>query len=453
MNTQEMEENTLINCSIAKALLFFVRPYLLSCLMQALYGLVDLYVVGLFYPSAITTAVSIGSQVTHMLTVIIVGIAMGTTVKIGNEAGRKDKESIGKTIGATITLFSIIAVCLTLILMLFTKQITFLMLTPEEAAVHTNGYIRICFAGIPFIVAYNVISSIFRGLGDTKHPMYFVGIACFTNICLDFVFAGAFGLGAEGAAIATVCGQAVSVAVSLLMIKKMKMGYFISKENLKPDRECVRKILNIGVPIAMQDGFIQISFLVITAIANDRGNTFAAGVGIVEKIICFLFLVPSSFLSAISTITAQNIGAGKPERAVKALRYGLCITVGWGILCACYCQLVPGTLIGLFSKDAEVIFAGCDYLRAYAIDCIFAAIHFCFSGYFCGCEKSTLSFIHNMISIVLIRIPGAYFASLCFPKSLFPMGLAAPAGSLVSTLICAGFYYWSGQQKRKKLSF
>lgn len=439
-------ENNLTTGSVLKTLLIFVLPYLLSCFMQTFYGMADLFVVGQFNGASTTTAVSVGSQVTHMLTVIIVGLAMGSTVKIGNEVGKKDYQAVRKTIGTSIWVFGILAVVLTLVLSIITKPITAVMLTPEQAAKETIQYLRICFIGIPFIVAYNVISSIFRGLGDTKHPMYFVGIACITNILLDFLFVGYFGLGASGAALATVLGQAVSVVSALYMMKKMDLGISVSKEEMVSDKACVGDIMRVGVPIAMQDGFIQISFLVITIIANNRGLITSASVGIVEKIIGFLFLVPSSFLSAISTMTAQNMGAKKPERALQALHYGLFITVLWGTLCDVYCQIAPGSLVHLFSKEAPVIAAGSTYLRAYAFDCIFAAIHFCYSGYFCGCQKSKLSFIHNIISILLVRIPGAYLASVYFPESLYPMGLAAPIGSLVSAVICVGFY-WNMKSK------
>jgi len=442
------KEINLTSGSIGKAILAFVLPYLLSCFMQTFYGLVDLYVVGKFNSSATTTAVSVGSQITHMITVIIVGIAMGSTVKIGNEVGQKDEEAIRKTIGTSIGLFSVLAIILTAVLILFTKPITVIILTPKEAVNETISYLKICFAGVPFIVAYNIISSIFRGLGDTKRPMYFVAVACVTNIILDFVFVGACNLGARGAALGTILGQAVSVFSAFVIIRKRKIHFGISKKDIIPDRKCASRILNVGVPIAAQDGFIQVSFIVITIIANSRGLIDSAAVGIVEKLIGFLFLVPSSFLSAISTLTAQNLGAGKSERAVKTLHYGLYITMGWGILCATYCQIAPSSLVHLFTKETPVIVAGCAYLKAYSVDCFFAAIHFCFSGYFCGCQKSYLSFIHNIISILLIRIPGAYLASIWYPHTLFPMGLAAPLGSLISAFICFGFYWYLRKQDK-----
>lgn len=445
-------KNDLTTGSVSKTVILFALPYLLSCFMQTFYGMVDLFVVGLYNGSETTTAVSIGSQVTHMLTVIIVGLAMGSTVKIGRAVGAKDERSAKKAIGTTVIFFIFFAAAITIILTLLTRPITNIMMTPYEAFDETAIYLLICFAGIPFIVAYNVISSIFRGTGNSKQPMYFVAVACITNIVLDFLFIGTFGLGAAGAALGTVCGQAVSVFAALFVLFKKGLGLQIAKSDFRIHKSILTDIIKVGVPIALQDGFIQIAFIVITVIANSRGLIMATSVGIVEKLIGFMFLVPSAFLSAISAITAQNLGAGKKIRAKQALRYGLLITVVWGIICVVYNQFLPQTLVGLFTKDNAVVMAGCDYLRAYAFDCLFAAIHFCFSGYFCGSQKSGISFLHNIISIIAVRIPGAYFASLWFPDTLYPMGLTAPLGSLLSALICVVFYlYYNHKDDKYKL--
>ncbi len=434
------EKNDLTQGSIGKNLVLFALPYLLSCFMQTFYGMADLFVVGLYNGSETTTAVSIGSQVMHMLTVIIVGFAMGTTVRIGRSVGAKDEREAAKSVGCSIIFFALFAIIITAVLLVLTTPIIKVMLTPAEAVEETKLYLKICFAGIPFITAYNVISSIFRGAGDSKRPMCFVGVACVVNIILDFVFIGGCGMGAAGAALGTVCGQAVSVLFSLVMMRRRDFGFRVTRQDLRADKEVISQILKVGTPIACQDGLIQIAFIVITVIANSRGLIASAAVGIVEKLISFMFLVPSAFLSAISTITAQNMGAGKPERARASLRYGIIITVCWGVLCALYSQFLPHTLVGLFTKDAAVLAAGCAYVRSYSVDTVFASVHFCFSGYFCGDQKSVISFIHNITSILLIRIPGAYFASLYFPDSLYPMGWAAPLGSLLSAVICIGFY-------------
>lgn len=436
------EKNDLTQGSVGKNLLLFAMPYLLSCFMQTFYGMADLFVVGLYNGSETTTAVSIGSQVMHMLTVIIVGFAMGTTVRIGRSVGAKDERAVSETVGTSVLLFAFFAVVVTAALFLCNASVVRVMLTPTEAVEETKTYLAICFAGIPFITAYNVLSSIFRGAGDSKRPMYFVGIACVVNIVLDFVFIGGCGLGAAGAALGTICGQAVSVAAALIMMRVRDLGIHVSRRDLRMNQDVAAQILRVGTPIAMQDGLIQIAFIVITVIANSRGLIASAAVGIVEKLIGFMFLVPSAFLSSISTITAQNMGANQEKRARKSLYYGLAITMGWGIVCAVYNQFLPQTLVGLFTSDAAVLAAGCAYLRSYSFDCIFAAVHFCFSGYFCGDQKSMISFIHNITSILLIRIPGAWLASKYYPDSLYPMGWAAPLGSLLSALICIGFYVY-----------
>ena len=421
--------------SILKNIVLFSLPYLLSYFLQTLYGMADLFLAGQFNGAAVISAVSIGSQVMHMLTVIIVGLAMGGTVLIGQAVGAKDGKRTSKVTGNTITLFLIFSVIVTIILLATCRGIVSLVSTPPESVDQTVAYLRVCFFGIPFIVAYNVIASIFRGMGDSKSPMIFVIIACTLNIILDYIFMGLFGMKAEGAAIATIISQAVSVFISLIAI--MRSGSLkLSKEDFKLQSQALVPILKIGLPVAAQDGFIQISFMVITVIANRRGVDVAAAVGIVEKIICFLFLIPSSMLSTISAIAAQNIGAGFQDRARRTFYAGTAITVGIGAVFAIAFQFISSPVLSLFTRDQLVVTLGTQYLKSYVTDCVLAAIHFCFSGYFCAMGKSIISFIHNSLSIILIRIPGAWLASQLWPETLYPMGLAAPCGSLLSDVIC-----------------
>lgn len=435
-----MQKN-LTQGSILKNIVFFSLPFLLSYFLQTLYGMADLFLAGQFNGAAVISAVSIGSQVMHMLTVIIVGLSMGGTVLIGQAVGARDTKRTSKVTGNTITLFLIFSVIATILLLATCRGIVRLVSTPPESVDQTVDYLKICFFGIPFIVAYNVIASIYRGMGDSKSPMIFVIIACSLNIILDYIFMGLMGMQAEGAAIATVIAQAVSVIISLIAIAKTH-SLKLTKKDLKIDQVVMSAILKIGLPVACQDGFIQISFIVITIIANRRGVNVAAAVGIVEKIICFLFLIPSSMLSSISAIAAQNIGAGFQDRARKTFWAGTAIAVGIGAVFAIAFQFISQPVISLFTREEIVVALGTQYLRSYVTDCVLAAIHFCFSGYFTAMGKSIISFIHNSISIILIRIPGAYLASKLWPETLFPMGLAAPMGSLLSAFICAGAYLY-----------
>ena len=439
-----MEKN-LTTGSVFKNVILFSLPYLLSYFLQTLYGMADLFIIGQYDGVASTTAVSVGSQIMHMITVMIVGLAMGTTVSIAQAIGADDKKQASKAVGNTIILFMGVAIAGMALLLMLVHPIVSVMSTPVEAVSGTVTYLTICFIGIPFITAYNIISSIFRGMGDSKSPMYFIAVACVANIVLDYLFMGVFGLGPAGAALGTTISQAISVLVSLVVIIKRKSIVLI-KTDFKPHRPVMGKILSIGIPIAVQDGLIQVAFIVITIIANQRGLNDAAAVGIVEKIMSFLFLVPSSMLSTVSALGAQNIGANKPERAIATLRYAVLIAVGFGILATITIQFTAGSIVALFtdgntSAGADVIRLGSQYLRGYIFDCIFAGIHFSCSGYFCACGKSGLSFLHNILAIVLVRIPGVYLTSRIFKTTLFPMGLATAAGSLLSVLICVIAFY------------
>lgn len=428
--------------SVLKNLLIFAVPYFIATFLQSFYGLVDLFVVGRFNGAEVISAVSSGSQVMHMVTVTIVGFAMGATVLIGRMVGEKNTEGRSRAIGTTITLFFFLAILLTFLLLLNLNHILSWLSVPEEAWNQTADYLRVCFLGIPAIVFYNVASSIFRGLGDTKTPMYFVAVSGLLNILLDFILIGPFHMGAEGAAIATVAAQILSVFLAFFSLLRPKRGLDIHRRDLALKGELLSAILRVGLPIAAQEFLIQISFLVITAIANDRGVVASASVGIVEKIISFLFLFQSAMLSAVSTLTAQNIGANKHEQGEKALKYGVFLGMGYACCVILICEIFAEGLIGLFTTgEPEVVLMGSQYLRSYVIDALFVSIHFCFSGYFTAYGKSLLSFMQNLAAIILLRIPGAYLASMLFPQTLFPMGLAAPAGSLLSAVICLIAYF------------
>ena len=431
-------QNDLTTGSVSRNVVSFSLPYLLSYFLQTLYGMADLFIIGQFEGVAGTTAVSIGSQVMHMLTVMLVGLAMGATVSIAQATGG-DKKRTASAIGNTVTLFMLLSLALTALLLALRGGIVSIMSTPEEAVQGTLAYLTVCFIGIPFITAYNIIASIFRGLGDSKSPMYFIAVACVVNIALDYYFMGTLHLGPAGAALGTTLSQAVSVLVSLAVILKRRL-ISVRRADFRPQRAVMGKLLQIGVPVALQDGFIQVSFVIITIIANRRGLTDAAAVGIVEKIIGFLFLIPSSMLSTVSALGAQNIGAGKPERARLTLRYAAMIACSFGIAVVILIQFIAEPLVGLFTPDAAVAVAGGQYLRGYIWDSFFAGVQFSFSGYFCACGKSGISFLHNSLSILLVRVPGAYLASKYFPQTLLPMGLANAAGSLFSILVCVIAY-------------
>lgn len=380
--------------NIGKTIAYFALPYLLSYFLQTLYGMADLFIIGQFDGVDGITAVSNGGQVMHMLTVIIVGLAMGTTVTIGKSVGAGKLDAASVSIGNTVTFFMGMSVVVMAVLVFLVNPIVTLIGIPAEAVAGTRQYLFVCFLGIPFITAYNVISAIFRGLGDSQSPMYFIAIACVANIVLDYVFIGGLGMGPIGAALGTTLAQTISV------------------------------------------------------IANHRGLNDAAAVGVVEKLIGMIFIVPSSMLATVSALSAQNIGAGRHDRARKLLYYAILITGSYGIVMTILIELFSKQTVGIFTTDAAVILLGSQYISSYIIDCIFAGIHFCFTGYFCAYGKSYIGFIHNILSILLLRIPGSYLASKMYPHNLFPMGFAAPAGSILSIVICVGAYIWMQRSMR-----
>ena len=428
--------------SVWKTVLRFSLPFLLSYFLQTLYGMADLFIIGRFCGVASSTAVSIGSQVMHMLTVMIVGLAMGAVVTIAQAVGSGDRQKAALATGNTAVLFLLLSLVVTAVLLFSVRPIVQIMSTPVKAFEGTTAYLTICFLGIPMITAYNIISSILRGMGDSKSPMYFILIACIANILLDYLFIGGLDLGPAGAALGTTLAQSISVVIALWVLHSKGTGLELRPAHFKPHRQTMGGILSIGVPVALQDGFIQIAFIAITIFANRRGLNDAAAVGIVEKIICLLFLLPSSMLQTVSALSAQNLGADKPDRARLTLRYATLISIGWGAAAVLFMTFFSPAVIGAFLKDAETVQMGCEYMRGYVWDCIFAGVHFCFSGYFCACGHSGLSFLHNSISIICARLPLSYLASVYFLHSLFPMGLAAPAGSLLSVLICLAAYRW-----------
>lgn len=428
--------------SILKVLIRFALPFLFSSFMQAFYGAVDLLVVGQFSGVSAISAVNIGSQIMQIVTCFVIGISMGVTVKLANTVGSHDDQTAAHIVGSTVVLFALLALVGTPLMLWQADNLAVLLHTPVEAMAETIQYVRICSAGLPFIIAFNVIAGILRGLGDSKTPMYFVGIACVVNVVGDLVLVSVFGMGVAGAAIATAGAQLVSSVFGIIYLLRNRFPFSFTRKSIRLNKFAVRGIAAVGLPIAMQDTLINISFILLTVIANGRGLVASSAVGVVEKLIMFMFLVPSAMLSAISAITAQNVGAGKPERAVQSAKYGAAIAAAFGIVMCALSWSLPSVLTAIFSTDAAVIREAGEYLKTYSIDCILVAFTFCINGYLCGTERSLVTFVHNVISIFLVRIPAAYVLSLAFPESLLPMGLASPLGSIASLLILAGYFLW-----------
>ena len=427
---------------IGSTLLRFAIPFMLASLLQALYGATGIFVVGQFTDSVSVSAVSIGSQLMQTITSVILGISMGGTVLIGKCIGEKDTEAAAKAIGNIALVFIVIAIVLTPLVFFETDTLVQLMKTPAEAVSDTRCYILLCAAGIPFIIGYNVISGIFRGLGDSRTPLYFVAAACVLNIILDFALVAWTHMGAAGAAIAMTAAQAISFLLSLLFVRCRGFTFVVPRSSFRLDRESTAYILKVGIPLALQDGFINVSFLIITAIINSMGLVASASVGVVEKIIVFAMLPPSAFASAVATMTAQNVGAGKPERAKKSLYLGIGFSLIIGVSVCVYSQIRPDILIGVFTRDLAVIEMASGYLRSYSIDCILICFVFCYNSYFSGKGKSMVALFHSILATFAVRIPMSYCISKMAGATLFEMGFASDAASALSMVICIAYYVW-----------
>lgn len=439
-------ENSLVKGDVFKVLIKFTIPFLLSCLLQNLYGTVDLLVIGNYSVASNVSAVATGSQVMGLITQFILGITTGATVLIGQYLGANKPKKVAKTIGNSIYLFTIIALLFTGISLGLHELILEIMNIPLEASDAANTYTIICSIGIPLIVGYNTICAILRGLGDIKSPLYFVLIACFFNIVLDIILAGYMDMGAAGVAIATVVAQGISFIIGLFYLYKKGIGIPFSKDDIKLEFSEAKRILLIGIPLGVKSIIISFSFMMITAIINKMGVLVSAAMGVGDKIVNFAFLPQSAFATSISVMVAQNMGANQPKRAIQATQYGMITCVIIGILFTIFQHIYPTVLPALFTKDTVVQQLCGEYVKAYSYDSILTSIVFCLSSMFTGCGKSTFTLIQDLVSTFGMRVPATYFLSKLTGVTLYQLGLAAPAASFVSIVICL-VYLKSGKWK------
>ncbi len=426
-----MKNNDFTNGPILPKLLKFMIPVLFSMFLQALYGAADLLIVGQFASTADVSAVSTGSQIISTLTNLIVSFSMGITVAVGQKIGQKRPNDAAQTIGTGIILFSIIGVIFSIASVLGSSGLAWIMKAPEEAFELTSDYIKICGAGFVVISAYNLLGSVFRGLGDSKTPLIAVGIACVFNIIGDLILVSVFKMGAAGAAIATVFAQLISVIISFFMIRKATLPFEFNKSFIKMKKSFAGLIAKIGIPVALQEFLVGISFLILLAIVNQLGVTASAGVGVAQKVCTFIMLVPISFMQSMTAFVAQNYGAGQMQRAKKTLKIGIAISFAFGVVMFLISFFRGDLLASVFSKDAETIIASWDYLKAYAIDCLFTCFLFCFIGFFNGIGKTKFVMIQGLCGAFIIRVPFALLMQQFGNGSLFLIGMSIPFSTVL----------------------
>lgn len=443
------EKNDFTKGSILKKLALFMLPILGALVLQAAYGAVDLLVVGRFGSTSGLSAVSTGSQVLNLVTFVVIQFAMGITVLIARYLGEKRPERIGAVIGGGAVVFTMMSVALFIAMVGFARPISVLMQAPAEAVDLTASYVRICGAGIFFIVAYNLLSAIFRGLGDSKSPLLFVLVACIVNIIGDLVLVAGLHMDAAGAAIATVTAQALSVVFAVMLLLKKDLPFAITKKDFRLNPQC-RKFLKIGLPLALQEFLTQISFLALCAFVNRLGLEASSGYGVACKIVNFAMLVPSSLMQSMASFVSQNIGAGKKKRAKQSMFTG--IGVGLAVGCVVFVLVLfkGDVLCSAFSTDAAVIQNGFAYLKGFAPETLVTAIMFSMVGYFNGNNKTVWVMTQGLIQTLLVRLPLAYFMSIQPNASLTKIGLAAPVATTVGIVLNVGFFIYLNQTEQRK---
>lgn len=434
--------NNFTSGAILPKLLKFMLPVLFSMFLQALYGAVDLLVVGQFSSTADVAAVSIGSQVITTLTNLVVSFSMGITVAVGQRIGQKRPEEAAHIIGTGIVIFTIVGFFLTFLSIFGASFFTKIMQAPAEAFEITENYIKICGAGFIIIAAYNLLGSIFRGLGDSKTPLIAVGIACIFNIFGDLLFVSVFHMGASGAALATVLAQLLSVVISFLIIRKATLPFVFKKSMIRWKKNLASIIVRIGTPAAIQEFLVGVSFLVLLAIVNQLGVTASAGVGVAQKVCAFIMLVPLAFMQSMTAFVAQNYGAGLFQRAQKVLKIGIAVSFIFGIFMFLFTFFRGDLLAGIFAKDPDTILAAWDYLKAYAIDCLFTCFLFCFIGYFNGIERTKFVMLQGLCGAFVIRIPFAFLMKNIGNGSLFLIGMSIPCSTVLQIFMCFVAYFY-----------
>ena len=417
----------------------FAAPFLLANLFQALYGAVDLFMVGRFSDAAGVSAVATGGQVMQTITGLAVGLTTGGTVRIGQAYGARQGRQVADAVKTALALFGLLSLAMTAATLYLLDEICSIMQVPAQALTGTFDYLRICALGIPLIMGYHAVSAVLRGLGDARTPLLFIAAACVVNIVLDYLLVGVRDLGAAGAAIATVIAQGAGlVLIGLYLCCRGNLRQYRRKRP-RLQAAAARQMLASGLPIALQEGLVNVSFLVLTALINHMGLTESASVGVVEKLIVFSMLPTTAIASAVAAITAQHLGANLMARAWRCLEAGVLLALGFGVACFAAAQLAAPALVGLFTNDPQVIETGGWYLRSYSLDCVIVCFVFCLNTYFSGGGHPVFPLLHSLASTVLVRLPLSWYLSRLPQADLFHVGFAAPLASLVSLALCALF--------------
>lgn len=443
------QPSSLTQGNVYRTLISFAVPFLLANFIQALYGAVDMAVIGWFSDASSIAAVSVGTQVMQTINSLISGLTLGGTVLIAQYLGASRRNEVSETIGTMLTIFALAAVVFTVIMLLLTEPILRLLQTPEAAMAEAIRYVLVASCGIFFIFGYNALSAVMRGVGDSKSPLIFIAVACVVNIMLDLIFVGVFYWGAAGAALATILSQGVSMVLAIWFLGRKDFIFKFSRKNFAIHRDKAVQLIRLGLPVSLQESMVSLSFLFIAAIINSLGVTAAAAVGVAGKFEAFAMLPASAFSGALASLTAQNMGANQPDRARKSLYASIFLSFICSLFFFAWAQLAPDSIMQIFRADAAVTIGGGQYLRSFSFDFMLVAFAFCFGGFFNGCGRTTLTMICGILASLCFRLPLSYLFTLIAPDNLTAVGASVPIASLFQIIIY--IFYMRSERWKKNL--
>lgn len=434
-------ENNLSEGNVVKQLILFSLPVLLSNIIQSLYSAVDMLIVGNFANEAAMSGVNIGGQVSFIITNMVFGLSVGATVLIGQYKGADNRRGMHEVIATLLISLMVAAVVLTVVMIGLVEPILRAINTPQESFSEAKDYFIVSMLGTIFIFGYNALSALMRGLGDSKNPLIFVAIACGVNVCLDLIFVAQLGMGAAGAAWATIISQAISMILCIVYLARNNFIFDFSLESFKAfSKKQLKLILKIGIPTSIQNVASGMSFLFLTTLVNSFGVMASAAVGAVGKLNGFAILPGVAMSTSISAMSAQNIGAGKYKRASHTMFTGAAIALGISIVIFALVGIFPETCMYMFGDDPEFIQCGVDYIRTFKFDYLIAPIFFCINGLFIGSGHTTFSLINGILSSILFRIPASFLFGMALNWGLTGVGLGAPVASVAALVLCIIFY-------------
>lgn len=414
--------------SIHKHLLAFAFPLIISNIMQALYNAVDMYFTGKFMGTEGMTGVSVSGPVINVMLMFVSGFGVGVSVVIAKYLAHGREDTLKRAANTAVALFMTAAVIISVIGFFITPVILRLIATPEQAFVHAEKYLRIIFCGMIFTIGYNLICALQRGFGDSRSSMYFVLIATMVNVVLDYVFMGIIKMDVSGAAFATVISQGLSFVMGIIYFRRKKHIVTFSPKDICFDISLAKELTANGLPSAGQQVSVHFSNLCMTGMANSFGLVSAAAYGIAVKLDSFAILPCSAVNDAVASFSAQNLGAGKSDRALRAVKDGKKLAVAY--VCAVFVTIFffGDKLAGIFTNESAVIAESYGYLRIACFMYFLYALVYPSQGFLKGSGCSAFVLVNSLCVQYILKIPTAYVLS-----HLTPLGLRGIATTWIIT--------------------